>query len=180
MSSSRMTDVTALPDGWAWEPNVFSLARGRVCSKLWWRNNKPDFRVVLIRPKDEVGCPLHAQLEVAVKRGQRARRRMMGSSNTSEYVWQNLSIPGFEDLPPDFQKVVLQGSGKDVIDFKYINSRGDSVIRKHPFEGVIPNIERRYRETDSQMVRDDLSRLLTQTRCPDCEGSARGNAQSIL
>ncbi|MAM87688.1 excinuclease ABC subunit UvrA [Allohahella sp. A8] len=77
----------------------------------------------------------------------------------------------FEDLPEDFRNVVLKGSGKEVIGFKYINSRGDAVLRQHPFEGVIPNIERRYRETDSQMVRDDLAKLLTQTKCPECGGS---------
>lgn len=77
----------------------------------------------------------------------------------------------FEELPEPFRQTVLHGSAKEIIGFRYINSRGDTVVREHPFEGVIPNIERRYRETDSQMVRDDLSKLLTQTKCPECAGS---------
>ncbi len=77
----------------------------------------------------------------------------------------------FIDLPKEFQKVILRGSGKTQIKFKYVNSRGDTVFREHPFEGVLPNIERRYRDTDSQMVREELSKFLTQQACPDCQGS---------
>ncbi|OZG70884.1 excinuclease ABC subunit A [Hahella sp. CCB-MM4] len=75
------------------------------------------------------------------------------------------------DLPESFRKALLSGSGNTSIKFKYVNSRGDIVFREHPFEGVIPNMERRYRETDSQMVRDELSKFLTQRSCPDCDGS---------
>ncbi|WP_020406355.1 excinuclease ABC subunit UvrA [Hahella ganghwensis] len=77
----------------------------------------------------------------------------------------------FVDLPESFRKALLSGSGNTSIKFKYVNSRGDIVFREHPFEGVIPNMDRRYRETDSQMVRDELSKFLTQRSCPDCSGS---------
>lgn len=77
----------------------------------------------------------------------------------------------FEELPETFQKRVLQGTGSEAVRFRYVNSRGDSVFREHPFEGVIPNIERRYRETESNSAREELSKLINQVKCPDCEGS---------
>lgn len=77
----------------------------------------------------------------------------------------------YQNLPNSFQKTLLNGSGKTNIQFTYVNSRGDSVFREHPFEGILPNIERRYRDTESQTVRDDLAKFLTQKACPDCEGS---------
>ena len=77
----------------------------------------------------------------------------------------------FEQLPESFRETILNGSGKEEVAFNYVNTRGDVVKRHHPFEGVMPNMERRYRETESQMVRDDLSKLLTNTTCPDCDGA---------
>lgn len=77
----------------------------------------------------------------------------------------------WQQLPRKVQQVILQGSGKENINFSYSSDRGQSVIKSHPFEGVIPNLERRYRETDSQPLREELSRLLTTHACPDCHGS---------
>lgn len=77
----------------------------------------------------------------------------------------------YESLPDDFKQVLLYGSVDDEISFTYVNSRGDSVQRLHPFEGVIPNIERRYRETESNMVREDLARYLNNQPCPSCHGT---------
>jgi len=77
----------------------------------------------------------------------------------------------FQDIPENIQSVILQGSGKEEIAFNYVNSRGDTMKRSHPFEGVIPNMERRYRETESQMVRDDLSHYIATQSCPSCHGS---------
>ena len=77
----------------------------------------------------------------------------------------------FEDLPDNFKEVLLYGSGKEQINFNYINSRGDTVTRSHPFEGVIPNMERRYKETESQMVREELAAYQTNKACPSCGGS---------
>ncbi len=81
----------------------------------------------------------------------------------------------FESLPAVVQQVVLHGSGEEEIRFSYTLESGDSagkaLIKKHPFEGIIPNITRRYRETDSQVVRDDLARLRAIQPCQDCGGT---------
>ncbi|XOZ33288.1 excinuclease ABC subunit UvrA [Halomonadaceae bacterium KBTZ08] len=77
----------------------------------------------------------------------------------------------WEQLPDWFQRIVLHGTGEEPITFRYVNSRGEAVDRDHPFEGVIPNLERRYRETDSQTVRDEMARSLNSRPCPDCHGS---------
>ncbi len=74
-------------------------------------------------------------------------------------------------LPKKIKSRVLYGSGIESVAFKYKNDRGDSVVRRHPFEGVIPNLERRYRETESSTVREELSRLFTKQPCPDCSGT---------
>ncbi len=86
----------------------------------------------------------------------------------------------FEDLPDDVRKIILQGSGKTEIAFNYVNSRGDTMQRKHPFEGVIPNMDRRYRETESQMVREDLSSYLATQACPTCNGSRLREASRFV
>jgi excinuclease ABC subunit A len=66
---------------------------------------------------------------------------------------------------------ILYGSGNEEVEFSYINDRGDVYKRTHPFEGVIPNFERRYKETESQMVREDLAKYLNSHHCPDCDGT---------
>ncbi len=77
----------------------------------------------------------------------------------------------FENLPKKIQKVILYGSGRTSIEFNYINDRGDIYVRNHPFEGVIPNMERRYRETESTAVREELNKYMTHQACPNCEGT---------
>lgn len=77
----------------------------------------------------------------------------------------------FEKLKKKHQDIVLNGSGEEQITFSYVNDRGDIYQRKHAFEGVIPNLERRYRDTDSQMVREDLAKYLSTQACPDCQGT---------
>ncbi len=81
----------------------------------------------------------------------------------------------FEDLPPHVQHAVLQGSGEEEIKFSYVMDSGASpgrrVTKKHPFEGIIPNMQRRYRETDSVLVREDLARYRSTQPCPDCDGT---------
>ncbi|MFT6028405.1 MAG: excinuclease ABC subunit A [Oleiphilaceae bacterium] len=91
---------------------------------------------------------------------------------TSLAVHFNINIDKpYETLPEDFRKSILYGTGATEISFNYVNSRGDTVKRLHPFEGVIPNIERRYRETDSNMVREELAKYLNNQHCPDCGGT---------
>jgi len=77
----------------------------------------------------------------------------------------------FEELPPNVQQVVLHGSGEEEIPFTYINERGRTTVRAHVFEGIIPNLERRYRETDSAAVREELAKYQNNQPCPACEGT---------
>jgi len=77
----------------------------------------------------------------------------------------------FSEIPKNIQAVILYGSGKEKIRFHYANSSGKQIEREHPFEGIIVNMERRYHETDSQMVRDELSKYLTQQPCSECQGA---------
>ncbi|MGB2337737.1 MAG: excinuclease ABC subunit UvrA, partial [Alcanivorax sp.] len=77
----------------------------------------------------------------------------------------------FKDLPKEVRKKVLHGTGKESIEFRYLNDRGDIIKRNHPFEGIIPNMERRYRETESDAVREDLLSYMSTSSCPSCNGS---------
>ena len=93
----------------------------------------------------------------------------------SEHYGFDMDTP-LKKLSKKNQKYVLFGSGEDDVKFHYVNSRGDTVIKEHPFEGIIPNLNRRYRETDSSMVRDELSKLLSVQPCPTCHGSRLNTA----
>ena len=77
----------------------------------------------------------------------------------------------WKKLAKKYQQVILYGSGKEVIDFSYVNDRGDVYQRSHSFEGVIPNLERRYRDTESNSVREELAKLLSTSKCPECNGA---------
>jgi excinuclease ABC subunit A len=77
----------------------------------------------------------------------------------------------FAELPPPVQEMVLHGSGTAKIRFTYSGERGKSYVREHPFEGVIPNLERRYRETDSVVVKEELAKYLNTRPCPECAGT---------
>ncbi len=77
----------------------------------------------------------------------------------------------WKDLDEEHKSLVLYGTGTTKVEFIYINDRGDKVTRSHPFEGVIPNMERRYRETESQMVREELAKYLSIQPCPSCHGA---------
>lgn len=77
----------------------------------------------------------------------------------------------FNSLNKEQQQAILNGSGRKDIEFKYLNDRGDIVLRKHPFEGILPNMERRYRETESNAVREELAKYLASQCCPVCDGS---------
>ena len=87
----------------------------------------------------------------------------------------------FEQLPEDTRKIVLYGSGREQIRFKYLNEKGTRFERAHAFEGVVPNLERRYKETDSQMVREELAKYLNNKPCPECDGARlRQEARHVL
>ncbi len=77
----------------------------------------------------------------------------------------------FESLPEKIQNVVLYGSGREEIAFTYLNERGKKVLREETFEGIVNNLERRYNETESPTVREELAKYLNNCTCPDCEGT---------
>ncbi len=77
----------------------------------------------------------------------------------------------FKDLDKTVRRKILYGTGKESVEFRYLNDRGDIIKRNHPFEGIVPNMERRYRETESEAVREDLANYLSTSTCPSCDGS---------
>ncbi|KNC69244.1 excinuclease ABC subunit UvrA [Pseudoalteromonas ardens] len=91
-------------------------------------------------------------------------------SSVAEHYDFDLETP-FQDLSSDAQKVVLEGSGRTKIAFNYRNDRGDLITRNHEFEGVLNNMNRRYRETESASVREELAKYQTSQACPKCNGS---------
>jgi excinuclease ABC subunit A len=87
----------------------------------------------------------------------------------------------FGELSDAARDAVLNGSGKTQIKFTYTGERGKSYVKEHAFEGVIPNLERRHRETDSPVVKEELSKYLNTQTCPDCEGTRlRPEARHVL
>ncbi|MBC7202051.1 MAG: excinuclease ABC subunit UvrA [Pusillimonas sp.] len=87
----------------------------------------------------------------------------------------------FESLSEKTRNRILHGSGKEEIPFVYLNEKGRSSVKKHTFEGVIPNLERRWRETDSSVVREELAKYRHTRSCPDCNGSRlRAEARNVL
>ncbi|MCB1705160.1 MAG: excinuclease ABC subunit UvrA [Halioglobus sp.] len=91
-------------------------------------------------------------------------------NSLAEHYGFDIDTP-FNELSKKHRDIILHGSGKQEIAFSYINDRGDVFKRTHPFEGILPNMERRYRDTESQSVREDLSRFLATQPCPDCDGT---------
>lgn len=77
----------------------------------------------------------------------------------------------FEALSTEAQTVLLHGSGNTTLQFTYVGERGTRFVREHPFEGILPNLERRYRETESANVREELAKLRNDHTCPDCNGA---------
>ncbi|HCP77463.1 MAG TPA: excinuclease ABC subunit UvrA, partial [Pusillimonas sp.] len=87
----------------------------------------------------------------------------------------------FESLDEITRERILYGSGNEEIPFIYLNEKGRSTVKKHTFEGVIPNLERRWRETDSSVVREELAKCRHTRSCPDCHGSRlRAEARNVL
>ncbi len=82
----------------------------------------------------------------------------------------------FSEIPKKTQDVILYGSGNQEISFRFFGGSGKATTRRHPFEGIIANMERRYRETDSQMVRDELAKYLSQKPCTQCNGARLNKA----
>ncbi len=91
-------------------------------------------------------------------------------SSLAKYYEFDVDMP-FDSLPEKAQQVVLYGSGKEKVPFAYVNERGRTVIKEHTFEGVVNNLQRRYRETDSMAVKEELAKFINEKECPSCEGA---------
>ena len=77
----------------------------------------------------------------------------------------------FAELPESVREVILHGSGERKIEFRYLSERGTEMVRRHPFEGILPNLERRHRETDSNLIREELAKFISTRPCPTCGGA---------
>jgi excinuclease ABC subunit A len=88
----------------------------------------------------------------------------------ARHVGFDVDVP-FAELPERVQDIILYGSGDEKIAFTYLTERGKPMTREHAFEGIVPNLERRYRETDSVMVREELAKYLNNQPCPECAGT---------
>ncbi len=96
-------------------------------------------------------------------------------TSLAEHYAFDIETP-FEELPEDIRDIILYGSKDEVICFRYLNERRGNVERKHPFEGIISNMQRRYHETESSTVREELARYLSNQACPSCNGARLNEA----
>ncbi|MFB9215631.1 excinuclease ABC subunit UvrA [Vibrio sinaloensis] len=91
-------------------------------------------------------------------------------TSLSEHYGFDLHAP-FKSLSKKTRDIILTGSGRTEIEFKYINDRGDIRVKRHPFEGILNTLERRYRDTESNAVREDLAKYISTKSCSSCDGS---------
>ncbi|MGX9419435.1 excinuclease ABC subunit UvrA [Vibrio sp. WJH972] len=91
-------------------------------------------------------------------------------TSLAEHYQFDLQMP-FNKLSSQIQNMVLNGSGSESIEFKYVNDRGDIRVKRHPFEGILHNFERRYRETESNSVREELNKYISNKPCSTCDGT---------
>jgi excinuclease ABC subunit A len=132
-------------------------------------------------PKRVVAFP-ELSLAAGAVRGWDRRNAFTHSLLTSLAAHYDFDIDTpFEELPEEVRNKVLFGSGDEEISFVYLNEKGRSTVRRHPFEGIIPNLERRWKETDSATVREELGRYRNIKTCPECHGSRlRAEARHVL
>jgi excinuclease ABC subunit A len=127
--------------------------------------------ITFFDPRRVVALP-HLSLASGAIRGWDRRNQFYYQllQNLAKHYGFDLERP-FDELPERAKDVVLYGSDKEKIAFQYLTDRGRSVTREHAFEGIIPNLERRYRETESVMVREELAKYLNSKPCPECNGT---------
>jgi excinuclease ABC subunit A len=127
--------------------------------------------ITFFDPKRVVAFPQLSLASGAIKGWDRRNQfyfQLLG--NLARHAGFDLERP-FNRLPERVQQLVLYGSGDEKIAFTYLSERGKPVVREHAFEGIVPNLERRYRETDSAMVREELAKYLNSRPCPECDGT---------
>ncbi len=149
------------------EPRLFSFNNPMgACPKCDGLGN-----VNFFDPKRVVAFP-HLSLASGAIKGWDKRNQFyfqMLMSLATHYSF-DIEMP-FENLPLHIQDVLLNGSGREQIAFKYLNERGTFFGKTHSFEGILNNLQRRYRESDSMAVRDELSKYINSAPCPDCAGT---------
>lgn len=128
-------------------------------------------QVTFFDPKRVVAFP-HLSLASGAIKGWDKRNQFYFQmlASLSQHYSFDLEAP-FESLPEETQQILLFGSGREQITFKYLNERGTFFSKSHTFEGIINNLQRRYRESDSTAVRDELAKYINATSCPDCAGT---------
>src|SRR5688500_13887917 len=127
--------------------------------------------VTFFDPRRVVAFP-HLSLAGGAIRGWDRRNQFYFSMLTSlaQHYAFDVEAP-FESLPARAQEVVMTGSGEEKIAFRYPGEKGRSAVKEHAFEGILPNLERRYRETDSVAVKEELAKYLNTHACPECGGT---------
>ena len=128
-------------------------------------------QITFFDPKRVVAFP-HLSLAAGAIKGWDRRNQFYFQMLTSLAQQYGFDVDeSFEHLAKNIQDLVLNGSGKEKIRFLYVGERGNKYQREHPFEGILPNLERRYRETDSVAVREELAKHLASQPCPECNGT---------
>jgi excinuclease ABC subunit A len=127
--------------------------------------------ITFFDPKRVVAFP-HLSLAGGAIRGWDRRNQFYFSmlQSLAQHYHFDVDVP-FEALPEASQNIVLHGSGEEKIAFRYPGEKGRSAVKEHAFEGILPNLERRHRETDSVAVKEELSKYLNQRACPECDGT---------
>ncbi len=149
------------------EPRLFSFNNPMgACPKCDGLGN-----VTFFDPKRVVAFP-HLSLASGAIKGWDKRNQFYFQmlASLSQHYDFDLEAP-FESLPEEIQQTLLFGSGREQITFKYLNERGTFFTKSHTFEGIINNLQRRYRESDSSAVRDELAKYINATTCPECNGT---------
>ncbi len=101
-------------------------------------------------------------------------------SSLAEHYDFDLFVP-YKSLSKRIRDIILHGSGRSEIEFRYINDRGDTRVKRHPFEGILNTLERRYRDTDSNSVREDLAKYISTKTCASCDGTRlRTEARNVF
>jgi excinuclease ABC subunit A len=113
---------------------------------------------------------------ISARRGSPSTIKLSNTRGTNASSGISLIAISRTELPEAIHQVLLDGSGKEPIEFRYFDGRGGTTRKRHPFEGILPNLERRYRETDSMMVREELAKYLGSKPCPDCHGTRLNTA----
>jgi excinuclease ABC subunit A len=127
--------------------------------------------VTFFDPRRVVAFP-HLSLAGGAVRGWDRRNQFYFSmlQSLAQHYGFDVEAP-FESLPQRSQDIVMNGSGEEKIAFKYPGEKGRSAVKEHAFEGILPNLERRYKETDSVAVKEELSKYLNTRACPECDGT---------